>query len=821
MRRATAVSLSRTLSVSTIGLITQPRLDATTTTIKNASYVTSWQIGVDNVGTYNTAKGPYTTTSMINATATSIYGTVVTSPAGFYVIPSVKVIHAPAVTQANGQLACTTSSSWSLLCPDESVTSTQVSTVRASAVISGMNSAVQNYFSGQQGPSVITVATTILETESHVATNSSAYPSTTVISFSTPFLHFPPEAATESVDDPEVQIYPVTIPGAAKTSTTFSFVTPAPVTPVPIPTTTYSTLTHVDNVEYGFLPPDIIPWLLKQPDYVAQYPNLGSCVIGGPSIGIADGCTYAAAATAGIVPDLTTGSAVTVKGLGCFHPGSCPAAATGSAEPAALPAAQAAKSAPATSSPNTEPSVAALPEQSNAQPQPSVNPLSAIAPIPIAQSSEVPPPASSPSPKAAAPSGSPKKPVNTGAKENSPPKASGNANSAAAVVPEQASSQAAKSQGASPAGASAEQPNPISKPSPAPNSPVSSEQASPLDQKPPSPSPSPPSSTGFGAIIVGAFGSHAEPIPSIASNVASQVVIGSQTLAPGSSPIVVSGSTYSLAPSASAVVVNGHTSPLAAPHPAPVITIASQPVTANAASQFIVNGQTLAAGSPAITVSGSTYSLEPSASAVVVNGHTTPLAAPQPAPVITINSQPITASAGTQFIVNGQTLAAGSPAITISGSTYSLAPSASAIIINGHTSPLNLASPQSVNTPNAEQLFTVASHLVTARPLSGGSEYVVGGSQTLVPGGSAVTISGVPVSLPSSGGSEVIVAGSTEALVAPTGSGGVNNGNYSGPGFVAAGNSLLRGKRRQRLSGVVMVALTVAMMVPVGFLPLL
>ena len=79
-----------------------------------------------------------------------MYGTVVASPAGSYVIPTVKVINVPAVTQANGQLACTTISTWSLQCPD------QTSAYVVSDIFTGMNDGMQAYFSGQQGPTIQT-----------------------------------------------------------------------------------------------------------------------------------------------------------------------------------------------------------------------------------------------------------------------------------------------------------------------------------------------------------------------------------------------------------------------------------------------------------------------------------------------------------------------------------------------------------------------------------------------------------------------------------------------------------------------------------------
>lgn len=155
---------------------------------------------MNNIGTLNGGVGPHTFESMINRTATSTFGTFITSPAGFYVIPTVKVIRVPAVTQANGQLACTTSSTYSLVCQllgGPGFTS-PYDVVKATAVFTGMNDQMQAYYNGQKAPSVLTTGNTSQETLSRTSTKTTGYPSAMVISFSTPYLHFPSEAATEA-----------------------------------------------------------------------------------------------------------------------------------------------------------------------------------------------------------------------------------------------------------------------------------------------------------------------------------------------------------------------------------------------------------------------------------------------------------------------------------------------------------------------------------------------------------------------------------------------------------------------------------------------
>ena len=317
---------------------------------------------------------------------------------------------------------------------------------------------------------------------------------------------------------------------------------------------------------------------------------------------------------------------------------------------------------------------------------------------------------------------------------------------------------------------------------------------------------------GLGAIIAGAFGSHAsttaEEIGSVGSaqeqtstasvaqeetpvvgstaeetsvgsftlketpaNSPSPIVIGSQTLIAGSSAIVVSGSTFSLAPSASAIIINDLSSALDQPvvtaNPAPVLTIGSQPITLNSASEYIIQSQTLAAGSSPIVISGSTYSLAPSASALIINGKTSPLAPssvpPASAPVITIAGQAVTENSASQFIVGSQTLAPGNTPIVVSGTTYSLAPSASAIVVNGDTAALPAYTPVS---PTTAPVITIGTRPYTASLVSG-SDYVIG-TQTLVPGASAITASGVEVSLAPSA-SDIVVGGTTKAFEAATG----------------------------------------------------
>lgn len=199
----------------------------------------------------------------------------------------------------------------------------------------------------------------------------------------------------------------------------------------------------------------------------------------------------------------------------------------------------------------------------------------------------------------------------------------------------------------------------------------------------------------------------------------SNVVIGSQTIAPGYPAVTADGHIFSVASSGSALIIDGSTS--AIPNyipPAPAV-VGDLTTAANGATGLVLaDGQTVTAGGVPITVSGTTYSLSPGGSYIIINDITSP--APTPGPHI------ITSAGTPLFVVGTQTIVPGSSALVISGTTYLLASSGNVLVINGM------------------------------------SQYIVG-SQTLVAGGPAITVSGTVISL-LSGGQSVVVGGTTEPV---------------------------------------------------------
>ncbi|KAF3008612.1 hypothetical protein E8E13_007998 [Curvularia kusanoi] len=183
-------------------------------------------------------------------------------------------------------------------------------------------------------------------------------------------------------------------------------------------------------------------------------------------------------------------------------------------------------------------------------------------------------------------------------------------------------------------------------------------------------------------------------------------VLGSQTLLPGGSAVVLSGTTYSLPAgfSGTSIVVNGATQRLSPG--LPVLTLDNTPITASVSPDgvtafVLAPGQTLLPGGPALVIAGTTYSLPASGavSTILINNTPSSLPGAWHLPVLTLapNSPPITGSVQsgtTAFIFGpGTTLTPGG-VLTVSGTTisYPASASGSVVVINGVTSTLNPSS---------------------------------------------------------------------------------------------------------------------------------
>lgn len=244
------------------------------------------------------------------------------------------------------------------------------------------------------------------------------------------------------------------------------------------------------------------------------------------------------------------------------------------------------------------------------------------------------------------------------------------------------------------------------------------------------------------------------PLPtnetSVLSNSASEYLVSSQTLIPGSSTIAISSKPPGNSPNSAALI--GSATPLSP------LSIDGTVISLNSASEYLNGKQTLIPGSPAITILGTPISLAQSASNFVIGGSTTTFVdSVTRLPPLTIDGTKILPNSASEYLVGSQTLIPGSSAITISSKVISLVPSASALIIDSSTIPLR--SGLTATTALRLPLIAIGNSFITP---NSASQYIIAG-QTLFAGGSAVTVSGTRISLAPQA-SDVIFGNSTEGL---------------------------------------------------------
>lgn len=238
----------------------------------------------------------------------------------------------------------------------------------------------------------------------------------------------------------------------------------------------------------------------------------------------------------------------------------------------------------------------------------------------------------------------------------------------------------------------------------------------------------------------------------VTSNSASQYIIGSQTVIPEASGITIDGTFVSLQSSATALVVGPSTRPFAVSQTPDIVTIDGLRFTRGPGSNIVIGKQTITPGASAIMISGTPVSLAADGTAVAIGGTTFSVPGPASSPsTVQFNGKTFTRTSGSYLAVGSQTLTPGAPAITVSGSPILLAADGTALVVGDSTTGIPIHGQTS--TPVIREIngmtFTQTS----------GSAFAIG-SQTLVPGAPAITISGTPVSLPADG-TAIVIGSST------------------------------------------------------------
>lgn len=232
----------------------------------------------------------------------------------------------------------------------------------------------------------------------------------------------------------------------------------------------------------------------------------------------------------------------------------------------------------------------------------------------------------------------------------------------------------------------------------------------------------------------------------------SRLVIGSQTLIPDGPLATVDNKPYYLASSFATATPNK-------PHNLPILTLGGKFYKAGPLSNYVIEDKTLSPGGPAIILSDIIYSLAPEATAIISKGTTIPLSPPARVPhtIINIGGRLYTKNpASNYFLVGSQTLVPGGNPISINRTPYALVyvPQGQALVIGSVTS---FIVPTAISTKQPV-IITLGSSIYTANAESD----IVIGSQTLVPGGKAITIDHTPYSLyMGTFGAEGLVIGSS------------------------------------------------------------
>ncbi|KAL8793914.1 MAG: hypothetical protein Q9195_003533 [Heterodermia aff. obscurata] len=664
----------------------------------------------------------------LNGTRTETFGATVTSPASFLIYPSAGIVHVPALTGPNGNLHCTTTSANN----------------GSGVTLSGMNSYVEEYWSRatdsqisslgiahaiEQPTSKAIAATPLPSLVNQTVAWNNQYHST-AIHLPVPFLFFPSDSsATEasSTASPRLE---------NRTATAIS-------------DGSWNEDGIFDQVKAGVLPSEFFEHLVTDLNYKLRYPELEHCLPGKPYAHFPLGQYHPAFAAP--AQQLTISSSTTITTAGCFHPEACPG-----------PTLQAATPTPTSDTLGRDPNFPSIHPTSKSFTR--AEPLSRASPQPTETHQDF-KPASSSSSRRSQVDLATTSPLSTRSET-----AESNPNIASLIIGPFRGAQGSKSQNLAFSrtqldGASI---------------PMSFESTSAAELSSAGQNPAdigsiilhehnPQSSLKVPGDIAGSPG----PL-TIALAGASDLVVGSKTIAPGDSAANAQGLKISLiqpttADEAKGVRTDLHDSPgsTVVGH-IPSLTVGTAILTTNSMSQYVIGSKTLTAGSPAVTIAGQKVSLAPEGDEIMIGGSTIPIPAlasnKMHLPPIVINGQTFSANSASLYIIGGQTLSLGPTGIVLPQSAI---PSVSGVILPDSaviTGAAAITTPSTSPLPDI-QMVTIAGHAVPLHPAAVSIE-----GTTLSAGGPGATISGAPVSLAADGsllvGDKTLPGTATAATIA-------------------------------------------------------
>ncbi|KAI4202770.1 MAG: hypothetical protein LQ348_001460 [Seirophora lacunosa] len=309
-----------------------------TTTLINTTYVTSFDVASNPIPATDVNVYQTLAKQTLEGNRTVTAGITVQSPQAFYVFSTVKVIHVPAVTDSNGNLRCATTSTDRLCCGKEGGRAScptgdlgQLESLKLARtrIFDGINTHAEDYFHSRSLPGAASKSGSNTLQATAVAT----WPETTVhynhsvISFSVPFVYLPLRGATEKehVGGTDVGLTgPGKLDDGDDENVESRHLLKRAVTPQVTLTNNFDGATE----DFGYVPQALIDWMVEDPTYMAGYPELASCLPGGPPIKVPSdngvcGLQWSPVYQKPVLA-LTVNSVFTIQGDGCFHARACP-----------------------------------------------------------------------------------------------------------------------------------------------------------------------------------------------------------------------------------------------------------------------------------------------------------------------------------------------------------------------------------------------------------------------------------------------------------------------------------------------------------------
>ena len=212
--------------------------------------------------------------------------------------------------------------------------SRQTSDESLTRVFSNVNEYVEAYFDGTPAPNFYKPGPYYLEhgrPTPVASTNSPAPYNSTIIIFPTPFIHLPCAGTSERDAN-------IAVDAVAPCNESLQFnISQLDCSPYQISEPwVYLDMNEPCNAsfdyvaeDYGHVPQALLDWMLKDPHYLVQFPDLAACLPGGPPIKVQyEDSIVIGPSTAMDVQEPVAAVTISVENVvevaGCFNPGACP-----------------------------------------------------------------------------------------------------------------------------------------------------------------------------------------------------------------------------------------------------------------------------------------------------------------------------------------------------------------------------------------------------------------------------------------------------------------------------------------------------------------